>query len=393
MEYSPLSKELTGKLSKIVKKRHGIYFTPPSFVRRNIELLKPYLTESSRVLEPSCGSCEYITALVEMMPAINITGIEYNEEIYNSIERLNSETVRILHMDFLKYGEQKYDCILGNTPYYVVKKDNIDSVYYPYFTGRPNIFIPFIIKALFMLNENGILSFVLPKNFLNCLYYEKTRIYIANHFQILHIVECCDKYMDTKQDTVLLILQKKDVVDNTLFVMEHYSVFVLVERRATMKGLYNNSKTLAELGFKVSVGTLVWNQNKHLLTEDDSKTRLIYTSDIKNGKLIKKKYVNADKKNYINKDGIRRPMIVLNRGYGVGEYKFNYCLLNEPYDYLIENHLICIETVEPRDNLLDALQKIIASFEDQRTSEFIKLYFGNNAINTTELNHIMPIYL
>ena len=38
MEYSALSKELTVKLSKSVKKQDGIYFTPPAFVKKNIEL-------------------------------------------------------------------------------------------------------------------------------------------------------------------------------------------------------------------------------------------------------------------------------------------------------------------------------------------------------------------
>jgi hypothetical protein len=32
------------------------------------------------------------------------------------------------------------------------------------------------------------------------------------------------------------------------------------------------------------------------------------------------------------------------------------------------------------------------SLENEKTIQFIKLYFGNNAINTTELNHILPIY-
>jgi hypothetical protein len=36
--------------------------------------------------------------------------------------------------------------------------------------------------------------------------------------------------------------------------------------------------------------------------------------------------------------------------------------------------------------------KVIKSLNDKRTQEFINLYFGNNAINTTELNYILPIY-
>ena len=48
-------------------------------------------------------------------------------------------------------------------------------------------------------------------------------------------------------------------------------------------------------------------------------------------------------------------MIVVNRGYGVGNYKFNYCLINENYEYLLENHLITIEYIKeaPNEELLN----------------------------------------
>ena len=32
------------------------------------------------------------------------------------------------------------------------------------------------------------------------------------------------------------------------------------------------------------------------------------------------------------------------------------------------------------------------SFDDKRTSRFIEVYFGNSAINTTELRNVLPIY-
>ena len=79
----------------------------------------------------------------------------------------------------------------------------------------------------------------------------------------------------------------------------------------------------------------------------------------------------------------------------MAKYKFNYCLINVEYDYLIENHLICINYTKSieKNVILEQYEKIINSFEDERTKEFIHLYFGNNAINTTELCIILPIYL
>lgn len=412
MEYSSLSKDLTSKLSSVNKKENGIYFTPPSCVNSNINLLKPYISGIKTVLEPSCGSGEFITSLKSSFPeTVSITGIEYNETIYNSVFlQLNSGNVNILKQDYLTFSPTtKYDLIIGNPPFYVMKKDSVDKIYYPYFDGRPNIFILFIIKSLELLNDNGILSFILPKNFLNCLYYDKTRNYLSQNFQLLHILESSDKFIDTQQETIILIVRKpliKTEINNTKYILSihNYTIFV-VEDHMNMNmnnilKLYEKSKTLYELGFTVSVGNVVWNQCKDILTDDVTKTRLIYCSDIVDNKLSIKKYKNGDKKNYIDKPGTIRPMIVINRGYGVGEYKFNYCLINEAGEYLIENHLICIEynkvISEAKDitnlELIKMYEKIIKSLKDERTQEFIKLYFGNNAINTTELNYILPIY-
>lgn len=118
--------------------------------------------------------------------------------------------MKIIKQDYLNYSPSgKFDLIIGNPPFYVMKKDMVDEVYYPYFVGRPNIFILFIIKSLELLNDNGILSFILPKNFLNCLYYDKTRKFICDNFQILHIIECHDKFLETQQETIMFIVRKR----------------------------------------------------------------------------------------------------------------------------------------------------------------------------------------
>lgn len=401
MDFSLISKELTNKLSKIEKKKNGIYFTPPSCVNNNIKILEPYIKKVKNILEPSCGSCEYINALHKLMPNINITGIEYNETIYESIKEVNNDKVKIIKNDYLKYNtNEKFDLIITNPPYYVMKKGEVDKKYYIYFEGRPNIFILFIIKSLDLLNDEGILSFVLPKSFLNCLYYDKTRKYIADYFKILHIIDCIDdKFIDTQQDTIIVIIQKtiikKGEASPYILDKNNYTIFVNEDNKKKLVELYKNSNSLCELGFKVSVGNVVWNQCKDILTEDDKKTRLIYSSDIDNNTLTIKKYSNGEKKNYINKKGIKRPMIVINRGYGVGEYNFNYCLIDENKEYLIENHLICIECNKDldHDKLIESYKNILMSLNDERTKEFIKIYFGNNAINTTELSEILPIYI
>lgn len=402
MDYSKVSYELTKKISKNEKKENGIFFTNPNTIIKNLDILKPYMKNITNVLEPSCGSCEFINILNRNYDKLKITGIEFNKTIFNSIKILENDNIKLLNEDFLIYKtEENYDLIIGNPPYFVVKKNEVDKCYFEYFEGRPNIFILFLIKSLSLLNNNGILSFILPKSFLNCLYYDKTRKYIINNFKIIDIIDCEDNYIETKQQTIIFILQKTSSTDfkklNNKFVLNNnkYTIYSLKENIKKLNLLYENSSTLSKLDFKVNVGNIVWNQCKKELTNDTSKTLLIYSSDIKKQKLDIQKYSNLDKKNYINKKGNNDLILVINRGYGVGNYNFDYCLIDVDFDYLVENHLICIKytkTIKKKE-LKVLYDKIIKSFNNKKTQEFIKLYFGNNAINTTELCEILPIYI
>ena len=310
---------------------------------------------------------------------------------------MESDTLKLLNDDYLKISsESQYDLIIGNPPYYVMKQNEITKNYKGYYDGRPNIFIMFILKSIDLLKENGILSFVLPKNFLNCLYYDKTRKFIANSCTILSITECTHNYIETQQDTIILIIQKKHSIRNLYqLLIGSYTIFCTLDTVDSINSLRNNSKTLDELGFEVKVGGVVWNDSKDILTKDESFTRLIYNSDItKKNSLVISKFKDETKKNYIKKDGKKGPTIIINRGYGVGKYTFNFCLLNVDYSYLLENHVLYLKPKEDLQtvDIINKLETIINSFQNNKTEEFIDIYFGNNAINSKELANILPIY-
>jgi len=102
--YSDLSIGLTKQLEKNEKKQNGIYFTPPETIRKNMEYLKPYMDNVKEILEPSCGSCEYISAIKQKYD-VNITGIEYNNTIYESIKHLHPN---LIHDDFITHRFDKH---------------------------------------------------------------------------------------------------------------------------------------------------------------------------------------------------------------------------------------------------------------------------------------------
>ena len=197
--FNEASITLTKELSKKTKKDQGIYFTPNSIVKYIASFLEPYSINS--VLEPSCGSCEFL----EHFSLKSLTAIENNLEIYNNIKH---KYPFVIHDDFLQHKFQNtFDLVVGNPPYFVLPKKMVDTRYYKYFDGRPNIYIIFIIKSFELLNENGILAFVLPTNFLNCIYYNELRKYLSS-FNILDIKITREKFLETSQEICIFIIQK-----------------------------------------------------------------------------------------------------------------------------------------------------------------------------------------
>ena len=398
MSYTELSKLITKNLNNNEKKGNGIYFTSKELIQKMIKMLGR--RRFKRILEPCYGSGEFIRVLNEKYKKSRIEGIEKNEtmaELCEKDDEIHKENVDLVRGDYLKTEfEGEYDLVIGNPPFYVMKRGDVEKEYLKYIEGRPNIFVLFILKSLKLLKKGGILSFVLPSSFKNCLYYNKLRELIDKTCEIIGIEDNEGaKWLETTQETMILCVKKK-AKDNGEWVIKRggYTIFNTKEKVKRIKELYVGSKTLNGMNFKVNVGNVVWNQCKKLLSMDENDTRLIYSGDIKDKKLIKKAYKNVEKKNYIKKEGNNDIMMVMNRGYGVGRYNFDYCVIDMEEKYLIENHLICIryeKDIEKEDKR-KLYENICGSLDDERTKEFIRLYFGNGAVNTTELREIIPIY-
>ena len=398
MSYTELSENITNTLDKKAKKMNGVYFTSQELIKKMIKMLGK--RRFKRILEPCYGSGEFIRELSKKYKKSRIEGIEMNElmcELCEKDDEINKENVDLIRGDYLSTEfEEGYDLIIGNPPFYVMKRGDVNEEYIPYIEGRPNIFILFILKSLKLLKKGGILSFILPSSFKNCLYYNKLRDLIDKNYEIISIEDCEGaKWLETTQETMILCVKKK-VGKNGEWVIKkgEYTIFNTKEKVKRITELYEGSKTLNEMNFKVNVGNIVWNQCKEELSNDENDTRLIYSGDIKEKKLIKREYKNELKKNYIKKGGSQEIILVMNRGYGVGRYNFDYCLIDIEKNYLIENHLICIryEKDVEKEKKRELYLKICNSFDDERTKEFIRLYFGNGAVNTTELREIIPIY-
>ena len=364
-------------LSKVERSKQGIYFTPKK--ARDVMFNKLNYLKPRKILEPSFGTGEFILDAKRIYPDAHICGIEKNEALFNS---LICPDVELICCDFLDW-KGTADLIIGNPPYFVLKTKHVAM------TGRPNMYILFLYKCLTEhLDTDGILAFIVPPSLFNCAYYQPMRDYIQKYTTILHL-EHFNKpgFYETGQETVLIILQKNKVNDNYIFNSNGTTYISPFYKE--LYSITQNSTTLYALGLRVKTGNIVWNQVKPKLADEG--TLLIYSSNIKNSELtlnnlggIKKQYVTDIKKPVL--DG---PVILVERGYG-NTYKFNNVLVHMN-NFYAENHINVIYPNTPADSV--NLVKVINSFKDARSIQFIKWFIGNGSVSLTNLEKNMPIFL
>lgn len=407
-QFKSLSIEITKTLPKDVKRSQGIYFTPKSITCKLINKAKSFMHNKSNIsiLEPSCGTCEIATFIDETFDNVSLTCVEFNSEIYKKIKDLSFKNkTEIIHDDFIKINDGKtYDFIPGNPPYFVCKRDIVPSQYQEYISGRPNMFGLFIVHSLSKLKIGGILAFIIPKSFLNSVYYANIRNYIKRTCVILSIedYESLNDFLETEQSTFGLILKKleneKDEVDidDCEFSLRINGNYIFTPNSVVLKSYFENSTTLEKIGLSVKTGSIVWNEKKDLLTPNDTSTILLYNTNVTNDNKIKlTTFKNDEKYQYIDVEGSTDPIIVVNRGNGNSSYKFKYALVDKLMPFVVENHLNVIysQNAIEKKELIKLYKKIIQSFENPKTMEFIQMFFGNNGLSKTELETILPIYL
>lgn len=380
MSFRHASVQLTASLSKEEKQNQGIFFTPKEDRDKVFEILDREGVKPTTVLEPSFGSGEFLEDLYERYPTAKITGVELNPLLFRSQTRPN-----IVHKDFLEY-KRKHRLIVGNPPYVVIESSDETLKCQ---TGRPNLFVQFLYKAIEVnLAQNGYLAFVLPTSLFNCIYYEPMRRYLFEKTTILAVEPLSGKYLDTAQKTFALVLRKGKRNDD-FFVVRNGNCYLTPHYRE-LRELLEGSRTLAELGYSVKTGEVVWNQVKEKLS--DTGTLLLYSSNFNTGKVILNN-LKENKKQYIqdvSKPSLSGKSILINRGYGNADYRLVAVLVDYPA-YYVENHVNVIRPTTPY--AIENIQKVYESLCDARTAKFIEYFVGNGALSKTEIENCVPIWL
>lgn len=189
------------------KSQSGSYYTPSRIVD---EIITEYVKKDSKVLDPCCGTGQFLLAFSDVVenPA-NIYGIDF-DEIAVRIARLNilikfkdkdfapnivckNTLFDIGNYDLFSLNDENirdFDVIATNPPWGIhFSKGDIEKLkeFYPAVTSLES-FSYFLKKSIDLLCNDGAISFILPESILNVKIHKDIRGIILKNSQVEKIV-------------------------------------------------------------------------------------------------------------------------------------------------------------------------------------------------------------
>jgi len=202
-EYTNLINNFFENRSKETIKNNSQYFTPFNEADKLLEDLPVIEKKSIRILDPAVGCGILLIKLLEKILTSNYIPKSIVIDIYDTdkealniaetlLRKLTLEYKNIVinsySNDFLDEDIQhKYDYIVQNPPYKKITQKDVSKELLNFVNGQPNLYHMFIAKSLLLLEENGTLCILSPKNFLSGRYTEPLRKYIFDNFSITKI--------------------------------------------------------------------------------------------------------------------------------------------------------------------------------------------------------------
>jgi adenine-specific DNA-methyltransferase len=309
----------TTALPETYRGAHGVYYTPPELVERLLVMAEDAGIDwnTARVLDPACGCGAFLLPLAARMaqalkgtdPAFIVQQIGARLRGFDidpfgawlaqvTLEMFLGQRVPQLvetrdSLDLTSSHADSFDLVIGNPPYGRIslspdrRADFARSVY-----GHANLYGLFTDAALRWVKKGGVVGYVTPTSMLSGLYYKALRRLLVEQappLAINFVHERGGVFTDVLQETMLATYRRDgrpfsgtvgfiEISPTGKVRFQRGSSFVLPrspespwllprspEQTALTRRLGAMPHRLADYGYGVSTGPLVWNRFKDQL--------------------------------------------------------------------------------------------------------------------------------
>lgn len=315
----------TAMLPTTYRAAHGVYYTPPELTRRLLAQATVAGVDWSncRVLDPACGGGAFLApvarrmleALPNVTPGIlvkNIAARLHGYEIDSFAAWLSQVTLDVVMLPLCRKARQslpvlvtvcdslrlpapreKYDLVIGNPPYgRVTLSAEQRDCYRRGLFGHANLYGLFTDMALHHAGQGSVIAFVTPTSFLAGEYFKNLRALLGREAPPVTVDLIAARkgvFEDVLQETLLATYSHRTPAKRAQVceVMPDGGGNMLVTKAGSfsvpsdpsepwllprsrqqallIKRLMSMRDRLADWGYAVSTGPLVWNRHKSQL--------------------------------------------------------------------------------------------------------------------------------
>lgn len=218
-------------LEETFKKENGIFYTDVALADKIIKELK--IVGDPIILDPCCGTGSFVFS-AKKYGYSHVYGIDQDKSAIDfcianipsatfvaadSIGKTPTEMLKLLGIDKAK----KVDYIVGNPPYVPIAGDVvIDSSDYLFkrkvSDSGNNLFVAALVRSMQLLNDGGMLSYIIPKNFLHVTSYSLLRREILKEKTIVSIIDIGAYFKNVRGEQIILTIKNTTPSKNKIAI-------------------------------------------------------------------------------------------------------------------------------------------------------------------------------
>ena len=232
-EYEKRSISFENALNNEYKKNHGVFYTDARLSKLIINYLK--IGENQSVLDPCCGTGSFLYAALKC-GCKNVYGADIHADAVKICKSLTGlDNLHVTELDTLGENGSKTlkiiglveqaDYIVGNPPYGLIEKDIIMNTNDKTFqktvrTSGNNLFIAALYRAFELAKENGVIAYIIPKNFLHVRNYSCLRKLILRKKTVISIIDIGAYFQNVRGEQIILIVQNCYIQNNDIKILK-----------------------------------------------------------------------------------------------------------------------------------------------------------------------------
>ena len=231
------------------KKNNGIFYTDLELANAIVDFLA--IPKNSTIIDPCCGTGSFLYSL-KSHGYKRVFGCDFDEAVVLQCKKLtNMRNVKCIDTlgnsgkQVLKcISREQFDYVIGNPPYVPISGNTILETT-PDFSdivkeSGNNLFVAALYRAFEICKESGIISVIVPKNFLHISCYKKIREKLLKEKRIISVIELGIHFKAVRGEQIVLTFQNCAANKDDKITFYSYNKGEIQKLSSVLQSYYND---------------------------------------------------------------------------------------------------------------------------------------------------------